>query len=124
MGAAKTLRAVADNPWLRLVSATVLLASGGYEAVQTLEEMSFGAHHGVTLYGAITAHTRGSSALLPLLLFPLVVPALMAAASGTSAAMEGDVMGSTPGWALLLLAFNAIHWSVSGLLFRFVVEDA
>jgi len=54
MGAAKTLRAVADNPWLRLVSATVLLASGGYEAVQTLEEMSFGAHHGVTLYGAIT----------------------------------------------------------------------
>ena len=62
--------------------------------------------------------------LLPLLLFPLVVPALMAAARGTTVVLEGDPMGQSPGWLGVLVLFNAIHWSISGVLFRFVVEEA
>ena len=38
-----------------------------------------------TLYGLITAQARGASVLLPLLMFPLVVPALLAASRGTRA---------------------------------------
>src|SRR5690606_38029767 len=55
-----------------------------------------------TLYGLITAQARGSGVLLPLLLFPLVVPALLAAAKGTGVVMEGDPMGQGPSWLGLL----------------------
>ena len=77
-----------------------------------------------TLFAAITAHARGSSVLLPLLLFPLVVPALLAAARGTTVVMEGDPMEQGPMWLGVLVLFNVIQWSVSGVLFRFVVEEA
>ncbi len=61
--------------------------------------------------------------LLPLLLFPLVVPVLLSAVKATSLLILGDPMGQVAGWAKLLLAFNLIHWSVCGLLFGRVVED-
>lgn len=77
-----------------------------------------------TLLAGITSRAKGSSVLLPLLLFPLVVPALMAAARGTTVVLEGDPMGQAPGWLAVLAIFNAIHWSVSGVLFRYVVEEA
>jgi len=76
-----------------------------------------------TLYGAIAAKARGSSVLLPLLLFPLVVPALLAAARGTTVVLEGDPMLQGNAWLGLLVAFNAIHWSLSGLFFGRVLED-
>jgi heme exporter protein B len=76
-----------------------------------------------TLYGLITARARGSSVLLPLLLFPLVVPALLAASRGTTVVLEGDPMLQGSAWLGLLAAFNAIHWSLSGLLFGKVLED-
>jgi len=61
--------------------------------------------------------------LLPLLLFPLVVPALLAAARGTTVVLEGDPMLQGNAWLGLLVAFNAIHWSLSGLFFGRVLED-
>lgn len=77
-----------------------------------------------TLYGLITAQARGSGVLLPLLLFPLVVPALLAASRGTGVVMEGDPMGQGPSWLALLAAFDALHWSLAGLLFGRILEDA
>jgi len=76
-----------------------------------------------TLFGAIVAQARGSSVLLPLLLFPLVVPAVLGAAKGTTVVMEGDPMGQGGSWLGLLVAFNGLHWSLSGLFFGRVLED-
>jgi heme exporter protein B len=76
-----------------------------------------------TLYGLIAAEARGSSVLLPLLLFPLVFPALLCAALGTSALFQGDPMGDADVWFRVLLAFTAIHWSLSGVLYRRILED-
>lgn len=75
-----------------------------------------------TLVAAITSQARGASVLLPLLLFPLLVPALMAAARGTTLAMQTDPMDQSTAWLAALLCFNAIHWPLSGLLFGRVVE--
>ncbi len=77
-----------------------------------------------TLLGLLTARARGASVLLPVLLFPMVVPALIAAARGCAVVMEGDPMAQAPSWLGLLVAFNALHWSLSGLLFARVLEDA
>ena len=76
-----------------------------------------------TLYAALTARISGQQMLLPLLLFPLIVPALMAAVNSTSLALE-NVMGqneTTP--LLILLCFDAVYWSLCGILFGRVVES-
>jgi heme exporter protein B len=76
-----------------------------------------------TLYAAMTAQVRSKQTLLPLLLFPLIVPALLASVKATSLIVLGDPMGQAAAWIKLLRAFNAIYWSLCGLLFGRVVED-
>jgi heme exporter protein B len=76
-----------------------------------------------TLYGALTSQLRSRATLLPLLLFPLVVPVLLGAVKATSLLILGDPMGQLRGWVLLLACFNLIHWALGGLLFARVVEE-
>jgi len=76
-----------------------------------------------TLYGLITSQARGSSVLLPLLLFPLVVPAVLAAANATTKVFEGDPMEQVPSWLALLTAFDIIFWSLSGIAYGKLLED-
>jgi heme exporter protein B len=75
------------------------------------------------LYAAMTSQIRGRQTLLPLLLFPLVVPVLLAAVKATSLLILGDPMGQLRSWTTLLAAFGVIHWAIGGLLFGRVVED-
>ena len=76
-----------------------------------------------TLYAAMTSQARAKQTLLPILLFPLVVPVLLSAVKATSLIVLGDPMGQVRSWSLLLLCFDLIHWSLCGLLFGRVVED-
>jgi heme exporter protein B len=76
-----------------------------------------------TLYGAMTAQIRSRQTLLPLLLFPLIVPALLASVKATSLVILGDPMGESRSWISLLAAFDAIYWSLCGLLFGRVVDE-
>ena len=76
-----------------------------------------------TLYAAMTSQIRAKQMLLPLLLFPLIVPVLLAAVKATSLAILGDPMQQGRAWLLLLLAFDGIYWSLCGLLFEKVVEE-
>ena len=76
-----------------------------------------------TLYAAMTSQIRAKQMLLPLLLFPLIVPVLLAAVKATSLAILGDPMQQGRAWLLLLVTFNGIYWSLCGLLFDRVVED-
>jgi heme exporter protein B len=76
-----------------------------------------------TLYGAMTSQVRSRQTLLPILLFPLVVPVLLSAVRATSLLLEGDPMKQIPSWIALLICFDALHWSLGGLLFGRVVEE-
>ena len=76
-----------------------------------------------TLYAAMAAQARARQMLLPLLLFPLVVPVLLSAVKATSLVTTGDPMGQLRSWVLLLVSFDAIYWSLCGLLFERVVEE-
>jgi heme exporter protein B len=76
-----------------------------------------------TLYAAMTSQARARQTLLPLLLFPLVVPVLLAAVKATSLLMRGDPMEQIRSWTALLVTFDVIYWSLCGLLFERVVED-
>ena len=75
-----------------------------------------------TLYAAMTSQMRARKILLPLLLFPLVVPALLSAVKATSLLIPAT-HGPAPLLAALLVAFDAIYWSLCGLVFERVVEE-
>jgi heme exporter protein B len=76
-----------------------------------------------TLYSAMATQARSKQTLLPLLLFPLVVPVLLASVKATSLLLLGDPMQQVTSWVGLLVAFDAIYWSLCGLMFGRVVED-
>lgn len=76
-----------------------------------------------TVYALVTSQARGSSVILPLLLFPAVVPALLAAANATTKVFEGDPMGQADGWIALLFAFDVVQWSLGGLFYGVLLED-
>ena len=76
-----------------------------------------------TLYAAMTAQLRAKQTLLPLLLFPLIVPALLASVKATSLVILGDPMRQSQSWIALLGAFDLIYWSLCGLLYGRVVEE-
>jgi heme exporter protein B len=76
-----------------------------------------------TLYAAMTAQVKGKQTLLPLLLFPLIVPVLLASVKATSLMILGDPMEQARPWIVLLIAFDLIYWSLCGLLYGRVIED-
>jgi len=76
-----------------------------------------------TLYSAITVQARARDVLLPLLLFPIIIPVLLAAVKATSLVIQGDPMVQLYGWMMLLFGFTAVYWVVCSLLFHRVVED-
>ena len=76
-----------------------------------------------TLYAAMIARLQGRQLMLPLLLFPLIVPVLVAAVKATSLAMLGDPMDQAGGWIVLLVCFNLVYWSLAGVLFGRVIES-
>ncbi len=76
-----------------------------------------------TLHAALSSRARSRDVLLPLLLFPLLVPCLLASVKATSLVLTGDPMTQLPSWLSLLAAFDVIYWLLCGLLFARVVED-
>jgi heme exporter protein B len=76
-----------------------------------------------TLYAAMTSQARGRDVLLPLLLFPLVVPVLLASVKATSLAMTGDPMNQGGSWLGVLVCFDLVYWSLPAILFGRVIED-
>jgi heme exporter protein B len=78
-----------------------------------------------TLFAAIAAHSRAREVLLPLLLFPVQVPVILATVKATSAAIR--LPASDPPdvgqWLGLLAAFDALFLGLSVLLFDYAIEE-
>jgi heme exporter protein B len=78
-----------------------------------------------TLFAAIAAHTRAREVLLPLLLFPVQVPVILATVKSTGAAVR--IPGLDPPdigqWVGLLVAFDALFLGLSVLLFDYAIEE-
>ena len=76
-----------------------------------------------TFYASMATRSRAREVLLPLLLFPMLVPVLLAAIEATSALLQGDAMGDSGRWIQLLIAFDAIFLGASLLAFGAVLEE-
>ena len=76
-----------------------------------------------TFYAAMASRVRAREVLLPLLLFPMLVPLLVGAVAATRALLAGDVMGDAGSWMRLLAAYDLIFLVASVLAFEYIVED-
>jgi heme exporter protein B len=74
-----------------------------------------------TFYSALSSRSRAREVLLPLLLFPMLVPLLIAAAQATGALLAGDAMGDARVWAGALAAFDVIFFVASLYAFEHVI---
>ena len=75
-----------------------------------------------TFYAAMASRSRAREVLLPLLLFPMLVPVLLAAMQATKALLGGDLMQEAGAWTSLLVAYDMIFLIVTFLAFDFVIE--
>lgn len=76
-----------------------------------------------TLLSAMAAHTRAREVMLPVLLFPIVVPAIIAAVKATGGIIDGQQLSEIAHWVRLLVAFDVIFLAISFMTFDYVVEE-
>lgn len=75
-----------------------------------------------TLFSAMAAHTRAREVLLPVLVFPIIVPLIIAVVQATSLALGSELASDHP-WLGLLVAFDAIYLSLGAVVFEYVLEE-
>jgi len=75
-----------------------------------------------TFYSAMSSRSRAREVLLPLLLFPMLIPVLLAAVEATTGLLAGDPMREAGAWVRLLGAFDIIFLVAALLAFEFVIE--
>jgi len=95
------------QPGLLLV---ILLGSIGYVAVGTL-------------LSSMAVQTRTRDVLLPILLFPLVIPVMIAAVKASTGFLQGMQMADISPWINLLIVYDVIFVAVAFMVFDFIVEE-
>ncbi len=95
------------QPGLLLV---ILLGSIGYTAVGTL-------------LSAMSVQTRTRDVMLPILLFPVVIPVVIAAVKASGGYLAGAEMSEILPWLNLLIVYDVIFTALAYMLFDSVVEE-
>jgi heme exporter protein B len=88
----------------------ILLGSIGYVAVGTLLSSM-----------AVQARTR--DVLLPILLFPVVIPILIAAVKGSSGFIAGFEMSEIWPYLNLLIVYDVVFIAIAFMVFDYIVEE-
>jgi len=88
----------------------ILLGSVGYVAVGTL-------------LSSMAVQTRTRDVLLPILLFPVVVPILIAAVKASGGYLTEAPMTDILPWLNLLIVYDVIFTAIAFMVFDYVVEE-
>jgi len=76
-----------------------------------------------TLLAGMASSNRMREMLLPILLYPIWIPVLLAAVKATGGVLAGETLGQVWGWLRLILAFDLIFVTVGLLLFEQILEE-
>ncbi len=76
-----------------------------------------------TVFSALTVNTRAREVLLPVLLFPILLPVLIAGIRSTIGLLEGDTLADLTNWLQLLAFFDLLYIVVAFVTFDHVVEE-
>jgi heme exporter protein B len=98
------------NIFLPGLLVVILLGSLGYVAIGTL-------------LSAMAVQARTRDILLPILLFPVVLPLLVAAVKASNGFLQAQPMDLIIPWLNLLVVYDVIFTAVAFMVFDFVVEE-
>lgn len=76
-----------------------------------------------TFYAALTANLQARESLLPVLMFPVIVPVLLASVRATDAIVTGGDPALATDWIELLAGFDLVYLVVTSAIFHVVVEE-
>ena len=76
-----------------------------------------------TIMSAVTLRARARELLLPLVLFPLMIPVILATIRCMENIMSAGDLGAAASWLRLLLGFDVIFVTVGILIFDRVIES-
>jgi len=93
-----------------LILGVVVLGTLGYSAVGTL-------------LSSLAVHSRSRDVMLPILLFPVAVPVLIAAVRASSGVLAQAAWDQIGPWINLLVGYDVIFIAAAFMLFEFVVEE-
>jgi heme exporter protein B len=88
----------------------ILLGSIGYTSVGTL-------------LATMSIQTRTRDMLLPIILFPVVLPVLIAAVKASGGILAGDEFSSVLPWLNLMIVYDVVFVAVAFMVFEFVVQE-
>ncbi len=75
-----------------------------------------------TFYASMASRSRAREVLLPLLLFPMLVPVLLAATTASKAILGADLMHEAGAWIKLLAAYDLVFLIATFIAFEHVIE--
>ncbi len=73
------------------------------------------------LFSAMSAHTR--EVLLPILMFPVLVPVLIAAVKGTEAHLGGGGWADSRDWIRLMLVYDVVFLVAASMVYEYILEE-
>ncbi len=76
-----------------------------------------------TLLSSMAVQTRTRDVLLPILLFPVVLPLFIAAVKASSGFLQQIEMSEIWPWLNLMIAYDVIFIAIAFMVFDFVVEE-
>jgi len=76
-----------------------------------------------TLLATMAVQSRSREVLLPILLFPVVIPVLIAAVKASGGFLTGDEAINIRPWINLLLVYDLIFTAIAFMVFDYVVEE-
>lgn len=75
-----------------------------------------------TLFSAVTMRARARELLLPLILFPLMIPVILATIRTMEVILRSGEYSEASDWLRLLLGFDVIFLTAGFLVFEWVIE--
>jgi len=76
-----------------------------------------------TLLATLSIQARTRDVLLPILLYPLALPILIAAVEGSRGALSGQPLAELQSWLFLLLASNILFHAAGLMFFETILEE-
>lgn len=76
-----------------------------------------------TIFSAVALNTKMREVLLPILLFPVVIPVLIASVEATGVILRGETLADAYDWLKILGAFDVIIIAASFVTFEYVLEE-
>ena len=76
-----------------------------------------------TLLSSLSANLKTRDIMLPILLYPIIIPIIIGSVKMTGQVLAGEPLSSMMNWVSLILCFDIIYIAISIMVIDFVLEE-